>query len=190
MSRHSAISYEPCTLVYTLIDPKVINFEDMSLIVRSLHSFMVESVTPNPSQNNVHVKLNYQASVANAQNKLGSLQCAVAVTKLSNFVQESEFSRLEQLKRKYGIGQQDDAVCPPPSVNPPRGNRGRGRGRVPKFAPRPSPYKKAPEIPSPEECDYVYNNPSHQDYAISGEEGTSSVLHYYSTQENEQQVDE
>lgn len=102
--RQGNIVFEPCTLVYTLIDDNSINFDDFALIVRSLHTYMVESITPNKDMHNVHVKLNYQASVANAISKLGFLQDAIAVTKLSSFVDESEFSRLDNLRRRFGIG--------------------------------------------------------------------------------------
>lgn len=98
------LTLEPCTLVYTLVDPNVISFDDFALIIRSLHSYMVQSITPNPGQNNVHVKLGYQASIANAQTKLGMLKNAVHVSKLGSYVDVSEFSHLEQLRRTYGIG--------------------------------------------------------------------------------------
>lgn len=133
---NNTISFEPCTLVYTLIDPEFIPFDDFSLIIRSLHTYMVESVTPNPSMNNVHVKLNYQASIANAQKKLGGLTQAVGITKLSNHVKESEFSRLELLKQQYGINHGSDE--PLPYAAP----RGRGRGRI--FPSRPPVYPPAP----------------------------------------------
>lgn len=130
--RQPNISQEPCTLVYTLIDNTIIDFDQFSLIVRSLHSYMVDSIVPNPQYNNVHVKLNYQASVANATAKLGSLQSAVGVTKLSSYIKESEFSELEQLRRRFGIGAPDTRG--PTTNRRPRG----GRARV--FKPRPAPY--------------------------------------------------
>lgn len=95
---------EPCTLVYTLLDTNVLSFDDFSLIVRSLHSYMVESIVPHPEENNVHVKLSYQASIANATAKLGTLQDCVSVTKLSSYIKDSEISHLEQLKRQFNIG--------------------------------------------------------------------------------------
>lgn len=144
MSRpNSGIVHEPCTLVYTLLNPDVITFDQMYLIVRSLHSYMVESITPNPELQNVHVKLNFQASVANAQARLRDLVAAVSVTKLSSFIQEHEFSELEQLRRRFGIGGGDvDTASVLPSYRPPGpAPRPRVRGRRPKaFAQRPAPY--------------------------------------------------
>lgn len=141
MANRGGISYEPCTLVYTLLDDSRISFDDFCLIIRSLHSFMVENVTPNPSMKNVHVKLNYQASLINAQNKLGALQDVVGVTKLSAYVKEDEFSRLELLKRQFGIGTTEAEEPQPQSYAAPRG-RGRGGFQQRKFTPRPSPYQK------------------------------------------------
>lgn len=106
MSRkNTGITFEPCTLVYTLLDSNILSFDDFSLIIRSLHSYMVESIIPNAEKMNVHVKLNYQASVKNSSIKLGTLQNVIAVSKLSNYVQESEFSKLEQLRRQFGLGE-------------------------------------------------------------------------------------
>lgn len=140
MSRMN-ITHEPCTLVYTLLDPSIINFDDFSLIVRSLHSYMVDSIVPNADQNNVHVKLNYQASVGNAIQKLGSLQSAVGVTKLSSYVKESEFAHLERLRRQFAIGVPE---CSTDTVQP-RRRVNRGRGRT--FAARPPPYARTFKLP-------------------------------------------
>lgn len=131
------ITFEPCTLVYTLLNPKKLKFDDFSLIVRSLHSYQVESITPNPAMNNIHVKLNYQASINNAMNKLGSLRSIVGISKLSNYVNESEFSRLEQLRQKYGIAFSSDD-CPQPTSFP----RNQYKQRRGVFPSRPAPYQK------------------------------------------------
>nr|QTE03968.1 MAG: hypothetical protein [Aegithalos caudatus parvoviridae sp.] len=136
------ITFEPCTLVYTLLDNCELNFDDFSLIVRSLHSYMVDTIVPNPVMNNVHVKLNYQASLSNAIAKLGTLQSIVAVTKLSSFVKESEFSHLEQLRRRFGIGSGDTSDSPPVQAckarKAPKKSYSRGTPRV--FNQRPAPY--------------------------------------------------
>lgn len=139
------ISFEPCTLVYTLLNPKKLNFDDFSLIVRSLHSYMVESVTPNPEMQNIHVRLNYQASVQNAINKLGKLRNVICVSKLNVHIKEHEFARLEQLRQKYGLnaGFGDDSCQPRPKF--PKFRRGGG----PTFQPRAAPYpKKAATVTS------------------------------------------
>lgn len=131
---------EPCTLVYTLLDTNALTFDEFSLIVRSLHSYMVDSIIPNPEYNNVHVKLNYQASVTNATAKLGGLQTTIGITKLSTFVQENEFSTLEQLRRKFGFGV-DTTTPPAPTTTLPRQRvRTRGGRGARVFAPRPAPY--------------------------------------------------
>lgn len=147
MSKFGGISYEPCTLVYTLLDPNQLNFDDFSLIIRSLHSFMVDSIVPNPEMNNVHVKLNYQASMDKAQQKLGKLRSIVGVAKLSSHVKESEFSRLELLRRQYGIGDVEPdtpAAAMYQRAGPSRPRRGRGAAsRV--FAARPAPYTAKPK---------------------------------------------
>lgn len=141
MARNN-ITFEPCTLVYTLLDTNELSFDDFSLIIRSLHTYMVETVVPNPEMNNVHVKLNYQASLGNAIAKLGSLQSSIGVTKLSSFVNESEFSRLESLRRKFGIGVGDsDSPAVPTtykSRRAPKKTYARGTPRV--FTQRPAPY--------------------------------------------------
>lgn len=141
MTTNRGIVQEPCTLVYTLLDPNTINFADFSLVVRSLHSYMVDSIVPNEQLNNVHVKLRYQASLANAQAKLGTLQSAVGVTKLSAHVNETEFSQLEQLRRKFNIGAEIPVFATPPAARRRRGNTSRI------FQQRPAPY--AAPVPSP-----------------------------------------
>lgn len=103
---------EPCTLVYTLLDSNELPYDDFYLIVRSLHSYMVEKIIPHPDANNVHVKLQYQASVANAEAKLGDLSSLVSVTKLSSFIKDTEISHLEQLRRRFNIGGADPAPGP------------------------------------------------------------------------------
>lgn len=103
MANRGGITYEPCTLVYTLLDESALPFSDFFLIVRSLHSFMVEGITPNEDLANVHVKLSYQASTINAIAKLGDLQHVIAVTKLSAYIKENEISRLDSLRRQFNI---------------------------------------------------------------------------------------
>lgn len=140
----AAIINEPCTLVYTLMDPTVLTFDDFALIVKSLHSYQVLNITPHPEMNNVHVKLNYQASLANTTAKLGSLSEVVAVSKLNNYIRDDEFARLEQLRRQFGIG----GPCDPAPAQTSRTNRtprGRGRSGTRTFKPRQTPYKMAPQ---------------------------------------------
>lgn len=104
--RKSQLCEEPSTLVYTLLTPSKLPFKDFSLIIRSLHSYMVEDIVPMETSNTVHVKLNYQASVKNAKAKLGSLTGMVSVHKFSAFVKDDELSCLDKLRKQYGFGGQ------------------------------------------------------------------------------------
>lgn len=184
MARNSGITYEPCTLVYTLLDENELPFEDFYLYIRGIHSFMVEKFIPNAEMGNVHVHLQYQASVANFQEKLGGLQPYVALTKLSNFVQESEYGRLEHLRRMYGLRTEE------PTAQPRR--RGTGRKAGPVFAARPAPYPKRSQPKKPvlieipdgetEQCTATYYNDQ--------EKRAKSNFHIRDTQENQQQVSE
>lgn len=133
MSRQLVL--EPSTLVYTLFDESAISYDDFYLVIRSLHSYMVESINPNPEAKSVQVRLKYQASVENAQAKLGKLQFYCTVSKLSNFVADDELSRLGQLTAMFGIGGGD--------FEPPK--RGRKTFKAPKtvFPTRSAPYKPA-----------------------------------------------
>lgn len=133
------ITSEPCTLVYTLLDTSAIPFDDFHLIVRSLHSYMVEDIIPHPENFNVHVKLQYQASIANAEAKLGDLAALVSVTKLSSFIKDSEISRLEQLKRRFNIGATEPAPGPSRAK---QSKKGAGR-RINPYARQPY---KAPKL--------------------------------------------
>lgn len=138
MARNN-ITFESCTLVYTLLDPEYLSFEDFSLIVRSLHSYMVEDIKENPAMNNIQIKLGYQASLVNANNKLGALRNAIGISKLSSHIKENEFSRLEQLRQQYGLTYQVDEAPRP-----------RGRGGVRRlFQQRPRPYAGTPVPPAP-----------------------------------------
>lgn len=101
MSRN--IVMEPCTLVYTNSNPKILPKDDFSLIVRANHKFMVESITPTPDGNSIQVKLGYQASCKNAIAKLGDLNQIISVSKASTLVKEHELSRLEELRRFFNM---------------------------------------------------------------------------------------
>lgn len=139
------ITYESCTLVYTLLDDSVISFDDFFLLVRSLHSYLVDEFIPNKAMKNVHVKLGYQASINNARNKLGlTLQNVIGITKLSNHIKESEFSRLELLRCQFGLPSGSDEPLHQQSVPQRRngGGRGRGAARPSVFPTRPQPYQK------------------------------------------------
>ena len=144
MALRGNICQEPCTLVYTLLNPDELTFDEFSLIVRSLHSYMVEAITPNPESNNVHVKLSYQASLKNASDKLGQLQQFIHVAKLSAFIKDSELPLLERLRTKYEFGRGGDCSSGAIQPKPRRFRQNRG-AKV--FNPRPSPYQRIPAVP-------------------------------------------
>lgn len=129
------ITEEPSTLVYTLLDPTKLSFNKFDLIVRSLHSYMVDDIVKMPATNSVHVKLLYQASTANAIKKLGPiLPQYIAVNKLSTYVNETELTALDALKKEFGFGAatqdcDDQPVLPvrPPAKKP----------KTPKYKPVP-----------------------------------------------------
>lgn len=106
--RRLNICEEPCTLVYTLLNEDLLNlnFDHFFLIVRDLHSYMVEDIVPHPETNCVHVKLGYLASLKNARAKLGKLRKYVAVSKLSTFIKDDELSTLDALRQRFGFGAQ------------------------------------------------------------------------------------
>lgn len=114
--RASGVVEEPSTLVYTLLDANELPFEQFSLIVRSLHTYMVEDIVQYPDSKTIHVKLGFQASVANACKKLGNLDQVIAITKLSSFVTDNELPLLDQLKRKYGFGLPNEETETPVQV--------------------------------------------------------------------------
>lgn len=137
MNQVPQLTMTPCTLVYTLFNPKAIKFDDFYLLIRSLHNFLVEDIIPNPELNNVHVKLKYQASIKNAIKKLGGMAMFTSVSKLSNFVKDDELIHLEYIKQQYGVFTQSDGK-PMPYIG------GRGKYKKSKYINPPNPYSKRP----------------------------------------------
>jgi len=101
-SRKRGVVEEPSTLVYTLLTSDI-PFADFSLIIRGMHSYMVDNISADERSKTVTVKLGYQASVENAKKKLGKFINHVSINKLSSHVNVCEIPLLEQLKRKYGL---------------------------------------------------------------------------------------
>lgn len=192
------IVYEPSTLVYTLLDDTQLSFDDMYLYLRWMHRMGIKKFVPHPESKTVHVQLEFQASVANFQEKLGIYAKCVGVSKLSNFIKEDEYARLEQLIRANGLRPGDS-----PSAQSSSGGSGRKRRNkqaVAIFPPRPAPYpkstKSASEIAPPiieipdeqghtEECDATY-------YTYTGvtEKRNQSKFRVRDVEEDEQQVSE
>lgn len=106
--RKVGVSEEPCTLIYILNKGSKLPFEHFSLIVRSLHTYMVSDIKPDVNKQCVYVKLDYQASVKNATAKLGKLTNDVTISKMSAFVEETELGTLAELRALYGFGANDD----------------------------------------------------------------------------------
>lgn len=187
----TTLTYEPCTLVYTLLDTRIINFNQFYLIVRGNHNFMVDSITPLPDQNTVHVRLGYQASIVNAIKKLGYLSACVCVSKLNSLINQEEYGELEKLRQHFGIvqGATSDpfATIAPPLVHTSTNKRGRGTSRI--FASRPAPYKpkkKQVKTSNPE-----YECPDTQECLLTvPEAGQQSQFYISDPQENEEQVSE
>lgn len=133
--KNNNICMEPCTLVYTLLDESVISFEDLKLVIYYNHTYMVDEILPNPKSKTIMVKLNYQASVANFTAKLGDLQSAVSLHKMSSHIKEAEIPRLDSILRRFNIGGQ------PPEQQQQATYSRRAAPRRKIFA-RPNPYKK------------------------------------------------
>lgn len=109
-STSAGLTQDPSTLVYSNLFPDKLPFEDFSLIVRSLHKFMVEDIKEFRESNAMHVELGYQASVKNNYLKLGpSLASMISINKLSQFVKDNELPRLASLQQKYRFRMSDAA---------------------------------------------------------------------------------
>lgn len=132
MKKRPQVIEEPCTLIYKLYDCIKLPFKDFYLIVRSLHSYMVESITPYPDTGTVHVKLQYQASIANATKKMGEkLAQIVSITKLSSFINSDEISQLDDLKRRFGFGDSNYDSAPEASFAGPHYSKKRKYREMP-----------------------------------------------------------
>lgn len=146
MSR-SKIVMEPCTLVYTLLDSDAINFDDMCLLIKSLHNYCVTSIDEFPNENCVHVNLEYQASLINTRNKMGELINFVSVNKLNANIAKKDLPRLEQLRSRFGLSSRA-ATTPPAAPAPKRRkvNTVQPGGSSQAFA-RPKPYSRPSPVP-------------------------------------------
>lgn len=160
---------EPSTLVYTLLDPRACTFEQFFLLVKGNHSHMVDDFIPFKSTQTVHVKLQYQASVANATAKLGHLASIVSVSKLNNHIREDEYAELHRLQQHFKIG---SATSHPAPIIPVIPKPIRKRGTF--AATRPTPYKPKKSTPkqptsvvSEEEEDAVNYIPDTQECEVT-----------------------
>lgn len=104
------------TLIYKLNDEAPITFNQFYLIVRALHTYKVETFTPDEENKIVTVKLAYNASMKNVRAKLGSVPATV--TKANPFIQNSELSELESLRSTFQFGataEEEESDTPRPN---------------------------------------------------------------------------
>lgn len=148
---------EPCVLVYTLLDDSVISFEDLRLVVFYNHTYMVDEIVPNPKNKSIMVKLNYQASVANFTAKLGDLQTAVSLHKMSPHIKEAELPRLDSILRRFNIGGPSNDQQQPTTYS----RRAAPRRKI--FA-RPNPYKKPTATFTPAETQELFEEDSQPEF--------------------------
>lgn len=92
------------TLVYTLTNPKALPFAEFELIVRSLHGFKVESITPSKKTSTVTVVVNYPANMRNARAKLGGASTVISVQRINSNIRPEELATLEKLRSRFGFG--------------------------------------------------------------------------------------
>lgn len=102
------------SLTYTLLDDTV-NWEEFSLIIRSLHSYEVISFNEDQESKTITVTVGYFANQGNARKRLGKCGDFIAVSRESSNIRREELQTLQQLRRKFGFGRNDDdEECPPP----------------------------------------------------------------------------
>lgn len=91
------------SLIYTLnSDQNDLSFDEFVIVVKSLHSFRVQEITPDPINKSVIVKLNYNCSMKNVRAKAGNLP--VTVFKVNPNIAPAELSTLETLRNKFRFG--------------------------------------------------------------------------------------
>lgn len=106
---------EQSSLTYTIIDNDKITWSEFSLIIRSLHSYKVISFNEDEQNKTITVTVAYFANAANARKRLGRASEIIGVSRESSNVQKDELQTLQQLRRKFGFGRDnDEEECPPP----------------------------------------------------------------------------
>lgn len=106
------------SLVYTLLDSEAVTWSEFSLIVRSLHSYEVISFNEDQECKTITVTVGYFANAKNARRRLGGASDYIAVSRESSNVRREELQTLQQLRRKFGFGRDnDDEECPPSNSN-------------------------------------------------------------------------
>lgn len=99
------------SLTYTLLDESIL-WDEFSLIIRSLHSYEVISIDEDPECKTITVTVGYFANQSNARKRLGKCEEFIAVSRESGNVKRDELQTLQQLRRKFGFGRNnDDEEC-------------------------------------------------------------------------------
>lgn len=114
LTAQAACAVKQSSLIYTLLDTDEISWSDFSLIIRSLHSYDVQSIDEDQECKTITVTVGYFANAKNARKRLGRASEFIAVSRESSNVRRDEIQTLQQLRRKFGFGRDnDDEECPP-----------------------------------------------------------------------------
>lgn len=91
------------SIIYSLApNQSDLSFEGFLVAVKSLHSFRVKSITPDPETRTILVQLRYNCSMKNVRGRLGDLP--VTVHKVNPNLAAAELSTLETLRNKFRFG--------------------------------------------------------------------------------------
>lgn len=91
------------SLIYTLnSNQNLISFDEFVLVIKSLHSFRVKEIKPEPCTNSVLVKLEYNCSMKHVRAKLGNIPATVC--KVNPNIALDELSTLEALRNRFRFG--------------------------------------------------------------------------------------
>lgn len=92
------------TLIYNLLNCNELCFSDFDLIVRSIHGYQVESITPCEETKTVTVVVNYHANMRNTRSRLGTAIEFISVERVNPNVRPTELSNLNKLRTRFGFG--------------------------------------------------------------------------------------
>lgn len=104
----SSFNLKQSSLVYTLLDDTKVNWCEFSLIIRSLHSYEVINIDEAQESKTITVTVGYFANANNARKRLGGAAEFICVSKESSNVKKEELPALQQLRRKFGFGRNDE----------------------------------------------------------------------------------
>lgn len=129
ITQQQAANCEQSTLIYTLAkDCEKINWNEFSLIIRSLHSYKVLEHKEDEKNGTVSVTVGYFANCSNARKRLAGLSEFISVSRLSTNINPNELQTLQELRAKFGFGNPiDEEESIPPT-------KGRKPGKRPRYA--------------------------------------------------------